>query len=551
MGGGESAGRIARAWLGAANRRRLSPLPAPGGGPDVRPDTPPAAGTHPKNHWCTPAGPGRAARIRVRAAARAGWRHAAADDVRRRAPSAVPAHADSHGKGQAAAPGRAAGTGPARPLAAPRDALAGAGAHPPHHLRRHRGRRSHGRFLIFNECRRAHPRRRPAGRAAGRVARGLRPLPARPRHALPVRAAAAGPRRPAARPCATPRSTCATPHRPEGAVITVTATPWRDPPGELLGGVAVFRDITAHRNADDAVRRAIQRGRADGRRDLHHGPQRRGRVRQPRLRAHHRLLEGRDARPDPELLRSGPARPGPLPRAVGDGARRRGLPRHDDQPAQERRDLLRRDDHHADQGPGGGGHALRRGRQGHDRPPPARRSRSSSWRSPAGSSRGSSPPARPSFPGFDLAGAAHPAAAMCGDYFDYVVTEDGRLAIVIGDVSGHGLGPPLVMAATRAYLRAFLRTLPGAGDVLRALNRALIEELEDGRFVTMLLACLDARARSPDLCERRASLRVRPGPRRAGAGRAREQRDPAGRLRRLGRPRRRRPSRSSAATPWS
>jgi sigma-B regulation protein RsbU (phosphoserine phosphatase) len=85
---------------------------------------------------------------------------------------------------------------------------------------------------------------------------------------------------------------------------------------------------------------------------------------------------------------------------------------------------------------------------------------------------------------------------MCGDYYDFVVDDHDRLGIAIGDVSGHGLGPALVMAATRAYLRAFLRTLPDMGDVLRALNRVLVTDLEDERFVTMLLARLDARTRS-------------------------------------------------------
>src|SRR5436190_1105805 len=40
-------------------------------------------------------------------------------------------------------------------------------------------------------------------------------------------------------------------------------------------------------------------------------------------------------------------------------------------------------------------------------------------------------------PGFDIAGASHPAEATGGDYFDYVPMRDGSLGIVIGDVSGH------------------------------------------------------------------------------------------------------------------
>src|SRR5205085_5069721 len=58
--------------------------------------------------------------------------------------------------------------------------------------------------------------------------------------------------------------------------------------------------------------------------------------------------------------------------------------------------------------------------------------------------------------GFDISGASHPAEATGGDYFDYVPMRDGSLGIVIGDVSGHGYGPALLMAQTRAYFRAFL-----------------------------------------------------------------------------------------------
>jgi sigma-B regulation protein RsbU (phosphoserine phosphatase) len=106
------------------------------------------------------------------------------------------------------------------------------------------------------------------------------------------------------------------------------------------------------------------------------------------------------------------------------------------------------------------------------------------------------PSGPPSLPGFDIAAVAMPAAATCGDYYDFIHVGAGRLAVAIADVSGHGLGPALVMSQTRAYLRAYLHTLADPGEVLRQLNLTLIGDLEPGRFVTMLLARLDPRDRS-------------------------------------------------------
>src|ERR1051325_207430 len=64
-------------------------------------------------------------------------------------------------------------------------------------------------------------------------------------------------------------------------------------------------------------------------------------------------------------------------------------------------------------------------------------------------------PARPpDLPGFDVAGVSVPAEATGGDFFDYVRLADGRTAIVVADVSGHGTGPALLAAETRAYTRA-------------------------------------------------------------------------------------------------
>ncbi len=98
--------------------------------------------------------------------------------------------------------------------------------------------------------------------------------------------------------------------------------------------------------------------------------------------------------------------------------------------------------------------------------------------------------------GFDIAGASHPAEATGGDYFDYVPMRNGSLGVLIGDVSGHGYGPALLMAQTRAYLRAFLLTHTDLREIITLANRALADDTPEGRFTTLLFARLDPGARS-------------------------------------------------------
>jgi serine phosphatase RsbU (regulator of sigma subunit) len=102
----------------------------------------------------------------------------------------------------------------------------------------------------------------------------------------------------------------------------------------------------------------------------------------------------------------------------------------------------------------------------------------------------------PSFPGFDIAGASYPADATGGDYFDYIITPEGCLDVVIGDVSGHGFAAALLMSSTRSYLRALAVVGIGIDDLLTLTNRALAADMDDSRFVTLLYARLSPDRRS-------------------------------------------------------
>lgn len=101
------------------------------------------------------------------------------------------------------------------------------------------------------------------------------------------------------------------------------------------------------------------------------------------------------------------------------------------------------------------------------------------------------PAAPPNIPGYDLAGMVFPAEATSGDYYDFVPMADGSLAIVVADVTGHGLGPALVMAETRAYLRSLALTTSDLVQVTSTVNDFLAADLDERFFVTMLLIRLD------------------------------------------------------------
>lgn len=101
------------------------------------------------------------------------------------------------------------------------------------------------------------------------------------------------------------------------------------------------------------------------------------------------------------------------------------------------------------------------------------------------------PSQAPVISGYDVAGAAFPADATGGDYFDFIALPDNKHALVLGDVSGHGIGPAMVMALARSYLRATALTLRDPGAILSQVNGLLSEDIETGAFMTLFWAELN------------------------------------------------------------
>jgi len=106
------------------------------------------------------------------------------------------------------------------------------------------------------------------------------------------------------------------------------------------------------------------------------------------------------------------------------------------------------------------------------------------------------PEAAPVIPGCDLAASLNSAESTSGDFYDFIPMRDGSLAIVIADVSGHGIDSALLVAAASAYLRALTSMLENVGDILTRLNEFLVARSRKGRFITMFLGRFDPATRS-------------------------------------------------------
>lgn len=103
----------------------------------------------------------------------------------------------------------------------------------------------------------------------------------------------------------------------------------------------------------------------------------------------------------------------------------------------------------------------------------------------------------PVIEGFDIAGQTIYCDETGGDYQDFIDLQnsDGTAA-VIGDVTGHGVGAALLMAAARSSLRAHMRSISDGGQLMEAVNRDLSADSSGGRFLTLFFARLQPDSRS-------------------------------------------------------
>ncbi|HKI87320.1 MAG TPA: PP2C family protein-serine/threonine phosphatase [Thermoanaerobaculia bacterium] len=104
------------------------------------------------------------------------------------------------------------------------------------------------------------------------------------------------------------------------------------------------------------------------------------------------------------------------------------------------------------------------------------------------------PEQAPKLPGWSFAHSYRTANDIGGDYYDFLPLSNGRLAMVIGDASGHGMAAGLLMAIANASLKTAVDLDPDPVAVLALINRALIRTGDRHSFMTMLFGLLDTSA---------------------------------------------------------
>ncbi len=97
----------------------------------------------------------------------------------------------------------------------------------------------------------------------------------------------------------------------------------------------------------------------------------------------------------------------------------------------------------------------------------------------------------PVLSGWQVAAYYQPARAVGGDFYDFLTFDDGRLGLVIGDVTDKGVPAALVMATTRSILRSTAQALVSPGKALGQANDLLCPDIPPKMFVTCLYAILD------------------------------------------------------------
>ncbi|MCP3890181.1 MAG: SpoIIE family protein phosphatase [Desulfobulbaceae bacterium] len=120
------------------------------------------------------------------------------------------------------------------------------------------------------------------------------------------------------------------------------------------------------------------------------------------------------------------------------------------------------------------------------------------------------PDANPALPGFDIAGTSLYCEETGRDYYDFIDIDDKKLAVVVGDVSGHGISSALLMATARALVIRLRASLPGPNaSIINDVNRCL--NLDEDMMIALIrtvrciqknksIRCVILKGNGPSFC---------------------------------------------------
>ncbi len=110
------------------------------------------------------------------------------------------------------------------------------------------------------------------------------------------------------------------------------------------------------------------------------------------------------------------------------------------------------------------------------------------------------PAGPPNVAGLDVSGRNIPAQLVGGDYFDWIPFKDGSLAVVVGDVSGHGVPAALLMAHIRASFHAVAQPGRTPVEMVEAVNSSLARAALPGKFATFFLGIISVEEQRLSYC---------------------------------------------------
>ncbi len=102
----------------------------------------------------------------------------------------------------------------------------------------------------------------------------------------------------------------------------------------------------------------------------------------------------------------------------------------------------------------------------------------------------------PDINNFDIAGWSLAANQTGGDYYDWLVLPDGKFVFSIADVTGHGVGPAIIVAICRSYFRALAISGQPLKSIVNNINEMILPDLTDGRIITTAMGMIE-----PEQCK--------------------------------------------------